>query len=178
MKFAQLNKKQSGFTLVEIAIVLVIIGLLLGGVLKGQEMVENARIKSVIGDINGVSAAYNTYFDRYKAIPGDEAGATLTARGWTGTAVGNGNGVLAITPAQTFTNGGEQAALWRSLRASGRRPNRTSDRSRPAARRHRRPDGSHRGRLRHGRQRSLHFGSEHQAGTGRGRRHRRSAASQ
>lgn len=119
MKFAQMNKKQSGFTLVEIAIVLVIIGLLLGGVLKGQEMVENARIKSVIGDINGVSAAYNTYFDRYKAIPGDEAALTLTNRGWQGTAAGNGNGVLAITPAQTFTNGGEQAALWRSLRASG-----------------------------------------------------------
>ncbi len=114
-----LSRKQSGFTLVEIAIVLVIIGLLLGGVLKGQEMIENARIKSVVSDMNGVSAAYNTYFDRYRAIPGDELGATLTARGWTGTAVGNGNGVLGVTLAQTFTNGGEQAALWRSLRAAG-----------------------------------------------------------
>ncbi len=43
-------QRQHGFTLVEIAIVLVIIGLLLGGVLKGQEMIENARIKSVVGD--------------------------------------------------------------------------------------------------------------------------------
>ncbi|SHG71601.1 prepilin-type N-terminal cleavage/methylation domain-containing protein [Massilia sp. CF038] len=114
-----LSRKQSGFTLVEIAIVLVIIGLLLGGVLKGQEMIENARIKSVVGDMNGISAAYNSYFDRYHAIPGDETAATFTGRGWAGTAVGNGNGVLLITPAQTFTNGGEQAALWRSLRASG-----------------------------------------------------------
>ncbi len=40
-----MNKRQSGFTLVEIAIVLVIIGLLLGGVLKGQEMIANSRLQ-------------------------------------------------------------------------------------------------------------------------------------
>ena len=67
-----MKKSQSGFTLVEIAIVLVIIGLLLGGVLKGQEMIENARIKSIVNDMNGVSAAYNSYMDRFHAIPGDE----------------------------------------------------------------------------------------------------------
>ncbi|HEV2611820.1 MAG TPA: prepilin-type N-terminal cleavage/methylation domain-containing protein [Noviherbaspirillum sp.] len=115
----QMQRSQSGFTLVEIAIVLVIIGLLLGGVLKGQEMIENSRIKSVVNDMNGVSAAYNSYFDRYRAIPGDEVAATLTARGWAGGSFGNGNGALGITPAQAFTNGGEQPALWRSLRASG-----------------------------------------------------------
>lgn len=114
----QIKRNQKGFTLVEIAIVLVIIGLLLGGVLKGQEMIESARIKSVVGDLNGVSAAYNTYFDRYRAIPGDETGPTLTARGWPGAPAGNGDGVLGITLAQTFTNGGEEAALWRSLRAA------------------------------------------------------------
>jgi prepilin-type N-terminal cleavage/methylation domain-containing protein len=117
MKFTK--PRQSGFTLVEIAIVLVIIGLLLGGVLKGQEMIENGRIKSIVTDMNGVSAAFNTYLDRYKAIPGDETTATMSARGWTGTATGVANGVLSITPAQTFTNGGEQAALWRALRGSG-----------------------------------------------------------
>ena len=115
----QLARKQLGFTLVEIAIVLVIIGLLLGGVLKGQEMIENGRIKSVVADMSGISAAYNSYLDRYHAIPGDESLATMTARGWPGTLGGNGNGVLLITPAQTFTNGGEQGAFWRSLRASG-----------------------------------------------------------
>ena len=40
-----MNKQQSGFTLVEIAIVLVIIGLLLGGVLKGQELINSAKVK-------------------------------------------------------------------------------------------------------------------------------------
>ncbi|MDO9192415.1 MAG: prepilin-type N-terminal cleavage/methylation domain-containing protein, partial [Undibacterium sp.] len=58
MKFHQ--QRQSGFTLVEIAIVLVIIGLLLGGVLKGQEMIDNSRMKSVAADLRGVSAAYNS----------------------------------------------------------------------------------------------------------------------
>lgn len=112
-------KKQQGFTLIEMAIVLVIIGLLIGGVLKGQELIENAKIKSVANDMKAVQASYNGYIDRYKAIPGDEAAATMTARGWTGGAGGNANGVLAITAAQTFTNGGEQSAFWRALRASG-----------------------------------------------------------
>lgn len=114
----QLNQKQSGFTLVEIAIVLVIIGLLLGGVLKGQEMIENSRIKSIVGDLKGVSAAFNTYQDRYRAIPGDEAVPTMAARGWVVTNGGNANGALGITLAQTFTNAGEQTGFWQALRAA------------------------------------------------------------
>jgi prepilin-type N-terminal cleavage/methylation domain-containing protein len=115
------RSRQSGFTLVEIAIVLVIIGLLLGGVLKGQEMIENAKIKSVVNDMKAIQAAYNAYIDRYKAIPGDEAAAAMTARGWLGTAVPAiaNNGALAIAVGQTFTNLGDQAAVWRGLRASG-----------------------------------------------------------
>jgi prepilin-type N-terminal cleavage/methylation domain-containing protein len=113
-------RKQAGFTLVEIAIVLVIIGLLLGGVLKGQEMIENARIKSVIGDMNGVAAAYNSYVDRYRAIPGDELPATMNARGWAGTIGGNANGVLGTAANVTFNNApAEQGAMWRALRAAG-----------------------------------------------------------
>jgi len=53
----QLGKQQAGFTLVEIAIVLVIIGLLLGGILKGQEMITQAKIKNLINDMNGITAA-------------------------------------------------------------------------------------------------------------------------
>ena len=118
MKF--IKRQQSGFTLVEIAIVLVIIGLLLGGVLKGQEMIENSRIKSVVADMRGVSSAYNSYFDRFHAVPGDELLLTMTNRGWAAVATtGNGNGVLTVTPAQTFLNGGEEQSFWQVLRYAG-----------------------------------------------------------
>jgi prepilin-type N-terminal cleavage/methylation domain-containing protein len=83
------NQKQSGFTLVEIAIVLVIIGLLLGGILKGQEMITQARIKNVANDFNGITAAYFSYQDRYKAIPGDDGGANAR---WATVSAFNGNG--------------------------------------------------------------------------------------
>jgi prepilin-type N-terminal cleavage/methylation domain-containing protein len=115
-------KNQQGFTLVEIAIVLVIIGLLLGGVLKGQELIENSKVKAAASDLNGVTAAYNVYIDRYKRLPGDDGPtATLTARGtsWTAVTGGNNNGVILVTAAQTFTGGGENDNFWQHLRAAG-----------------------------------------------------------
>ena len=82
---------QKGFTLVEIAIVLVIIGLLLGGILKGQEMITQAKIKNVVSDFSGISAAYYGYQDRYRAIPGDDPSAHTR---WSGAGSGGGNGVV------------------------------------------------------------------------------------
>jgi len=64
--------KQKGFTLVEIAIVLVIVGLLIGGVLKGQEMITNAKLKRVESDNAGIAAAMFSYQDRYLQLPGDD----------------------------------------------------------------------------------------------------------
>src|SRR5690349_13016648 len=90
MKGVAMNKSQKGFTLVEIAIVLVIIGLLLGGILKGQEMITQAKIKNVIADVSGVSAAMYGYQDRYKALPGDDKNAGR----WTGANAGNGDGII------------------------------------------------------------------------------------
>ena len=71
-----MGQKQSGFTLVEIAIVLVIIGLLLGGVLKGQELITQAKISNITNDINSYASAVYSYQDRYKRLPGDDPGAT------------------------------------------------------------------------------------------------------
>ena len=90
-----------GFTLVEIAIVLVIIGLLLGGVLKGQQLIANSKIKSLVNHANGLSAAIYAYQDRYKALPGDDPRATTNLPGGSGGCVvgnlanGNGNGLIA-----------------------------------------------------------------------------------
>src|SRR5919112_6141783 len=89
--------KSQGFTLVEIAIVLVIIGLLLGGILKGQEMIVQARIKNVMADFSGISAAYHGYLDRYRAIPGDDPNADTRWSVAPAATKGNGNGVVAGT---------------------------------------------------------------------------------
>src|SRR6267154_361953 len=70
------RKHQQGFTLIEIAIVLVIIGLLLGGVLKGQELIYNQKVKSTYDAYRQYTAAMYGYQDRFKAIPGDDANAT------------------------------------------------------------------------------------------------------
>jgi len=116
--------RQSGFTLVEIAIVLVMIGLLLGGILKGQEMIVQARTKNVIADFSGVSAAYHGYMDRYRAIPGDDPGAGR----WTNGLAGNNNGQLGgayndpLCPAANTTPAAgtaESCLFWHHLRIAG-----------------------------------------------------------
>ena len=64
-------RRQQGFTLVEMAIVLVIIGLLLGGILKGQELITSARVRNIADQNSGVQAAYYGFIDRYRQVPGD-----------------------------------------------------------------------------------------------------------
>ena len=67
-----MKNRHQGFTLVEIAVVLVIIGLLLGGVLKGQELINSAKVKNVIGEFRNVSTYVFGYQDRFRAMPGDD----------------------------------------------------------------------------------------------------------
>lgn len=68
-----MKRNQSGFTLIEIAIVLVIIGLLLGGVLKGQELINSAKVKNLATDFRNLPVLIYSYQDKYKALPGDDA---------------------------------------------------------------------------------------------------------
>ena len=112
---------QKGFTLVEIAIVLVIIGLLLGGILKGQEMITQAKIKNAVADFSGISAAYYGYQDRYRAIPGDDPNA---ASRWSGAVSGDGNGVVAgaynaSCPVTVAAGTSEACLWWDDLRRAG-----------------------------------------------------------
>ena len=112
---------QKGFTLVEIAIVLVIIGLLLGGILKGQEMITQAKIKNVIADFSGISAAYHGYLDRYRLIPGDDSTA---ATRWAGAFAGGGNGQVggaynAACPTPLVAGSPESCHWWDHLRRAG-----------------------------------------------------------
>ena len=114
-----MKSRQTGFTLVEIAIVLVIIGLLLGGILKGQEMIVQAKIKNAMADFSGISAAYHGYQDRYRKIPGDDDGAGR----WSTATAGGGNGVVAgaynATCTGTLTATNESCLWWQHLRLAG-----------------------------------------------------------
>lgn len=74
------RRSESGFTLVELAIVMIIIGLLIGGILKGQELINNARVSSSISQLKGIEGAVNTFRDKYSAMPGDMTQAQATAR--------------------------------------------------------------------------------------------------
>jgi len=114
---------QRGFTLVEIAIVLVIIGLLLGGILKGQELITSARVRNIADQNSGVQASYYGFIDRYRQIPGDmPAAGPRGACAAIGNVVpgcpggglgGNGNGRL---DSEDFT---EASHAWAHLSSAG-----------------------------------------------------------
>jgi len=125
------RQKQMGFTLVEIAIVLVIIGLLLGGVLKGQELINSAKVKNFANDFRNIPLFIYGYQDKFKALPGDDANVgdhlggicanatpgdptTSPCRSGTGP-VGNGviNGVW-----DTTTAADETARFWQHVRVA------------------------------------------------------------
>jgi prepilin-type N-terminal cleavage/methylation domain-containing protein len=127
--------KQKGFTLVEIAIVLVIVGLLIGGVLKGQEMITNAKLKRMESDNAGLAAAMFSYQDRYLQLPGDDGDATARFDDYAAFAAdeanGDGDGLIGdgtdwdtIVPSTAWAaaaalGAGETSKFFGHLRASG-----------------------------------------------------------
>ena len=99
--------KQAGFTLIELAIVLVIIGLLLGGVLRGQELINSAKAKNITADLKNVQIFIYGYQDKFRAIPGDDANVATHING----------GTPASSPAGTLNNAQINGA-WNSSTAT------------------------------------------------------------
>lgn len=96
---------RKGFTLVELSIVLVIIGLLIGGVLKGKAMIESTKVKKVKTDVDGIVSAIYTFQDKYRTLPGDN---TLTV-----------NGILGAGNADGDIDAAEELVAWKQLIADG-----------------------------------------------------------
>lgn len=112
-----MKSQQSGFTLVEIAIVLVIIGLLLGGILKGQELINSAKVKNLANDFRSIPTYIYGYQDKFKSLPGDDPAVTSHVTGATlATTPGTvGNGVIeGKWNSTTMTD--ESALFWQHVR--------------------------------------------------------------
>ncbi len=128
---------QSGFSLVELSIVLVILGLLTGGILAGQSLIRAAELRSVTADFSRYNAAFRTFQDKYFAIPGDMTNATAfwgfaagtigndatcfnASQTGQGTCNGNGNGDLTTLLTASASNPlGETFHAWKQLASAG-----------------------------------------------------------
>lgn len=123
-----------GFTLVEVAIVLVILGLLTGGILAGQSLIRASELRSVSTEQLRYDSAATAFRDRYLVAPGDFRDATkywglqvvhslcvsnsgISAASSPGTCDGNGDGMLAAAGA--VSQSGEFAQFWRHLALAG-----------------------------------------------------------
>jgi len=105
---------ESGFTLVELSIVLVIVGLLIGGILKGQELIQDARISRTLTQVEAFRTATATFMDRYGALPGDFPLADTRIPNVGSGNNGNGDGVL-----NGSGNSGEGLFFWEHLARAG-----------------------------------------------------------
>jgi prepilin-type N-terminal cleavage/methylation domain-containing protein len=115
---------EKGFTLVELAIVMIIIGLLIGGILKGQELITNARVAATATQMKGYDAAVNTFRDSYSAFPGDMRDANTRLPQCTGscganpTAAGTGNGRIEQNNFPAVVAGNEAHKFWLHMNAA------------------------------------------------------------
>lgn len=117
------TKARSGFTLVELSIVLVIIGLIIGGVLTGQQIIQNARITNAINGIQAYQGQLQTYTQNYGTMPGDDPSATTRFPSMGQSVNGNNNGKIGTASSfdTTSTTGeaSESLHVWAHLRAAG-----------------------------------------------------------
>ena len=102
-----MNHQQRGFSLFELAISLAVLAILAGGVLKGRELLNSARVQATLTDIANLETALSAFQARYSALPGDFIAASAAGLG---NAAGDGDGLIA---------GIESCAVFEHLQLSG-----------------------------------------------------------
>lgn len=103
------RKRCRGFTLVELAIVMVIVGLILGGVFKGQTLIDSARVRSISTELSGIRTAWYSFQERYRSLPGDFQNASVQID--SAAVPGDGNGRI--------DDSRERAGVWQQLSLAG-----------------------------------------------------------
>ncbi len=118
-----LAQRERGWTLLELSIVLLAVGFIIATIIRGEEMILQARIKSIVADFNALRLATSAYQDRYIRLPGDDDQVSR----WNGTGVapvpGNANGTVEgaydAVPSNPPTSAEESNLFWWHLRLSG-----------------------------------------------------------
>lgn len=105
------TSKKSAFSLIELSIVLIIIGLLIAGITGGASLIKSSELRSVIGEARGYAVAVNAFFTQYDAFPGDFSTAISSPDN-----VGNQNARMEFTHASNIN---ESSEAWRDLRTAG-----------------------------------------------------------
>jgi len=115
-------RNQKGFTLVELPIGLVVIGIIFGAVLEVREVINSARTTHVYSQYQEIAAAILSYQDRYGMFPGNDNRAAARGGAWAGSVNGNGGGRINGTATNTINcaaGGVEGCQLWDHLRRAG-----------------------------------------------------------
>lgn len=118
-----LKRKQADFSLLELTILLVMIGLLLGGILKGRELIDLSMTKKLEEDFNNLPILLKAYQNRFKALPGDDLNVAVhvggilatTPKGLQGNGVIDGDWNSAAETDETFL-------FWQHIRLAGLAP--------------------------------------------------------
>lgn len=124
LKYDTSRGREKGFTLVELSIVLVVIGLIVGGILSGQDLVNAARVRSQVSQITQYTAATNSFHEKYGWLPGDLPNAAnffsgVINQGSATTGMGDGDNVIENANALGQTYEGEPALFWYELNQAG-----------------------------------------------------------
>lgn len=116
---AETARRRDGFTVIELAVVMIIIGLIVGLVVKGQSLIARGQVKQLVNQKRDIAAAFYDYYDRFAYFAGDDPGASSRFSGATN---GNGNGRVGVGSGATLPDfscartGSEQCDLWFELR--------------------------------------------------------------